>query len=169
MPTRHNYPECSNQYSEFRQSQTNYRSIHERLSYQSNNIDQRIKNEGGHDQLGKRAYDQNWADCDEEKEYVLQDGQWCPGGLTRSQKRRIQRLRNRELEAQKYNRPWTWRVKQTADKGKPSTDINVSFTLPTEYEQRQHKCLLEIVKEGVAKIDDRSQQLIQAVGSEDVS
>jgi len=161
---RHNCPECSNQYLEFRQSQANRRSIHERLSYQSNNMDRCIKNEGVDDRLGKRAYNQNWAGRDEEKEYVWQEGQWCLGGLTRSQKRRVQCLTNRELEAQKYNRPRTWRVRQAADKGKPSTDINVSFALPTEsnapleYEQRKHKCLSsEIVKEGVTKIGDRCQ------------
>ena len=32
------------------------------------------------------------------KNIFWQEGQWCPGGLTRSQKRRVQRLRNRELE-----------------------------------------------------------------------
>jgi hypothetical protein len=47
-------------------------------------MDWHIKNEGVHDWLGKRAYDQSWADRDEEKEYVWQEGQWCPGGLTRS-------------------------------------------------------------------------------------
>ena len=94
----------------------------------------------------------------------------------RSKKRRIQRWRNRELEAQKYNRPRTWRVRQAADKGKPSTDINVSFALPTEskvpseYEKGKHKCLRsEIVKEGITKVDDGRQQLIQAVGSKGVS
>jgi hypothetical protein len=59
LPTRHNCPECSNQYQEFRQSQANHRSIHERLSYQSNDTDRRVKNKGVHDQLGKRMYDQN--------------------------------------------------------------------------------------------------------------
>ena len=63
LPTRRNCPECSNQYSEFRKSQTNHWSIHERLSYQSNNI----KNEGIHDQLGKRAYDQSWTGCNGER------------------------------------------------------------------------------------------------------
>ena len=130
MPTRRNCLECSNQYAEFRQSQANRRSIHECLNYQYNNMDRRVKNEGVHDRLGKHAYDQSRADRDEEKEYVWQEGQWCPRGLTRSQKRRVQRLRNRELEAQKHSRPRTWRVKQTANKGKPSTDINVLFTLP---------------------------------------
>ena len=62
-------------------------------------MDRRIKNEGVHDRLGKRAYDQSWASHDEEKEYVWQEGQWCSGGLTKSQKRRVQCLRSRELEA----------------------------------------------------------------------
>ena len=57
LPTRHNCLECSNQYSEFRQSQANRWSILERLSYQSNNMDRCVKNEGAHDRLGKRAYD----------------------------------------------------------------------------------------------------------------
>ena len=36
----------------------------------------------------------------------------------RSQKRRVQRLRNRELEhAQKSGKPQIWRAKQIADKG----------------------------------------------------
>ena len=43
LPTRRNCPECSNQYSEFRQSQADHRSIHERLSYQSNDMDRRVK------------------------------------------------------------------------------------------------------------------------------
>jgi len=46
-------------------------------------MDRRIKNEGVHDRLGKRAYDQSWAGHDEEKEYVWQEGQWCPEGLTK--------------------------------------------------------------------------------------
>ena len=96
-------------------------------------MDQRIKNKGDHDWLAKRVHDQNWADRDKEKEYAWQEGQWCLGGLTRSQKRRVQCLRNRELEAQKYNRPQTWRVKQTTDKGKPSANIDMVFILPIEF------------------------------------
>jgi hypothetical protein len=33
-------------------------------------MDRRTKNKGVHDWLGKHAHDQNWADRDEEKEYV---------------------------------------------------------------------------------------------------
>ena len=43
LPTRHNSPECSNQYLKFRQSQANRRSIDEHLSHQSNSMDRRIK------------------------------------------------------------------------------------------------------------------------------
>ena len=72
-------------------------------------MDRRLKNRSVHDRLGKRVVDQNWADYEEEgdeEEYVWQEGQWCLGGLTRSQKRRVQRLRNRELDqAQASGRP----------------------------------------------------------------
>jgi hypothetical protein len=33
---------------------------------------------------------------EEDREYVWQKGKWCPPGLRRSQKRRVQRLRNQE-------------------------------------------------------------------------
>ena len=42
-------------------------------------------------------------------------------------------MRNRELEFQKYNRPQTWRVKQTTDKAKPSTNVDMVFLLPVEF------------------------------------
>ena len=46
MPTRSNYLECSDQYWEFRQSQTNRWSIHAQDAYHHNNMDQRLKMEG---------------------------------------------------------------------------------------------------------------------------
>ena len=100
LPTRNNCPEYREQYWEFRQSQVNSWSIHDQIEYQCNDVDRRLKNRSIHDRLGKRVVDQNWADYEEEddEEYVWQEGQWCPGGLTRSQKRRVQRLRSRELE-----------------------------------------------------------------------
>ena len=64
-------------------------------------MDRCLKNKSIHDQLGRRVVDQNWANYEEEgdeEEYVWQEGQWCLGGLTRSQKRRVQCLRNKELE-----------------------------------------------------------------------
>ena len=50
-------------------------------------MDRRLENGSVHNWLGKRVVDQNWADYEEEgnkREYVWQEGQWCPGGLTRS-------------------------------------------------------------------------------------
>ena len=52
----------------------------------------------------------------------------------RSQKRRVQRLRNRELEqAQKSGRPQVRRAKQTAGKDQPSANIQMAFLLPSEF------------------------------------
>ena len=102
--------------------------------YHHNNMVRRLKNRSAHDRLGKRVVDQNWADYKEEsneEEYVWQEGQWCPGGLTRSQKRRVQHLRNRELEqAQASSKPQVWLAKQTADRGQPSANIQMAFLLP---------------------------------------
>ena len=77
LPSRHDCPEYSNQYREYRQSQTNRRSIHAQDAYHHNNMDRRLKNKSVHDQLGKRVVDQDWADYgeeDSEKEYVWQEG-----------------------------------------------------------------------------------------------
>ena len=78
--------------------------------------------------------DQDWADYEEEgneRKYVWQEGQWCPGGLIRRQKRRLQRLRNEELEqAQASNKPQVWRAKQIAYRKQPSVNIQMAFLLP---------------------------------------
>ena len=69
-------------------------------------MDRRLKNGSVHNRLRKRVVDQNWADYEE---YVWQEDQWCLGGLTRSQKRRVQCLRNKELEqAQASGKPQVW-------------------------------------------------------------
>ena len=100
-------------------------------------MDRRLKNRSVHDRHQKGVVDQNWVDYEEEgdeKEYVWQEGQWCPGGLTRSQKRRVQCQRNRELEqAQKTGKPQVWHVKQTTDKGQPSANIQMTSLLPLEF------------------------------------
>ena len=115
LPIRHDYPECSNQYREYRQSRTNRRSIHAQDAYRHNNMDQHLKNESVHDRLGKRVIGQDWAGHEEEgteRRYTWQEGQWCLGGLTRSQKRRVQRLRNKEMEqAQASGKTQVWRTK----------------------------------------------------------
>jgi hypothetical protein len=128
-------------------------------------MDHRVKNKGVHDRLGKHLYDQNWAGRDgEETKYVWQEGQWCLGGLTRSQKRRVHHLRNRELEAQKSSRSQAWRVEQRIDKGKPSANIDMIFILPakfrapSKYEQEEYD--KEELGEAVAQLTLQSQQAI---------
>ena len=136
LSTRNNCSECSEQCWEFRQSQVNRRSIHDRIEYQHNDVDRCLKNRSIHDRLRKRVVDQNWVHFEEEddEEYVWQEGQWCLGGLIRSQKRRVQCLRSTKLEqAQKSSKPQVWRAKQTADKGQPSANIQMAFLLPSEF------------------------------------
>ena len=94
------------------------------------------KNESVHNRLGKRVIDQDWVDYEEgnEREYVWQEGQWCLEGLTRSQKRRMQRLRDKELElAEASGKPLVWRAKQTTDRKQPSANIQMFFMLPSEF------------------------------------
>ena len=67
--------------------------------------------------------------------------QWCPEGLTRSQKRRVQRLRQTEaLEEEERReaprrgvRSEVWRVKPKANEGQQlessATSVNVTFML----------------------------------------
>jgi hypothetical protein len=74
--------------------------VYERLDHPQD-IDRRLKREVIHDKLGKRVLDQNLAG-NEGQEFVWQDGQWCLGGLTRSQKRRVRHLRNQELREGKH-------------------------------------------------------------------
>ena len=99
-------------------------------------MDRRLKNGSVHNRLGKRVVDQDWADYEEgdERKYVWQEGQGCPRGLTRSQKRRVQRLRNKKLEqAQASGKPHVWGAKQTDDRKQPLTNIQMAFLLPSEF------------------------------------
>jgi hypothetical protein len=70
--------------------------------------------------------------------------QWCPDGLTKSQKRRVQRLRQLEQheEAERVvlykKKVWSkvWRPKPKADgkkDGKPQAEINMVVFLPKEF------------------------------------
>ena len=71
--------------------------------------------------------------------------QWCPGGLTRSQKRRVQRLRQLEIieEEQEQNvhkkgiRSQVWRAKPRTDSdqnpGSSAVPINMVFIIPKEF------------------------------------
>jgi hypothetical protein len=95
----------------------------------------RIKINEINDQPRKRYADHRWVDHEEEedREYILQKGQWCPPGLRRSQKRRVQRLRNQELKRVGIKRKQVWRPKDKPDEsGRPSSTCMVCF-LPNEF------------------------------------
>ena len=54
--------------------------------------------------------------------------------MKRSQKRRVQGLRNKEMEqAQAPGKTQVWRTKQISDKGQPSANIQMTFLLPLEF------------------------------------
>jgi hypothetical protein len=99
LPTLRNCPECSDKYSEYRQKTVNRRSVHERIGRMHPNDGRHQKINEVIDHPRKRQADQRWVDQEEEeREYIWQEGQWCPPGLRKSQKRWVQRLRNRELK-----------------------------------------------------------------------
>ena len=66
--------------------------------------------------------------------YRWQKGQWCPPGLRKSQKRRVQRLRNRELEEAAANgKKQEWRPKEKPDDADKGADVAMTFFLPLEF------------------------------------
>jgi hypothetical protein len=99
LPTLNNCPKCCDKYTEYRQETVNRRSVHERIGRMHPNDGRRLKINEVNEHPRKRHADQKWVDQEEQEcEYSLQEGQWCPPGLRRSQKRRVQRLRNQELK-----------------------------------------------------------------------
>jgi hypothetical protein len=117
LPTLNNCPECSDKYTEYRQDTVNRRSIHERIGRMHPSDSRRIKINEVNDQPRKRYADHRWFDHEEEedREYVWQKGQWCPPGLRRSQKRRVQHLRSQELKQARIKTKQVWRPKDKPD------------------------------------------------------
>ena len=56
--------------------------------------------------------------------------QWCPKGLTKTKKRKLQRVRKAELEKEEQGRDRVWRPK---NQNQNSADINMVFMLPKEF------------------------------------
>ena len=70
----------------------------------------------------------------------------------RSQKRRVLRLKNKEMEqAQASSKTQVWRAKQIANRKQPMANIQMAFLLPSEF-----------------RIDGKNQQPIQPVGFENL-
>jgi hypothetical protein len=82
----------------------------------------------------KRQADLRWADQEEdEDEYVWQKGQWCPLGLRKSQKRRVQRLRNRELRQAGIKTRQVWRPKDKPEGSNRLAPACMVYFLPNEF------------------------------------
>jgi hypothetical protein len=86
------------------------------------------------DQPRKRYADHRWVDYEEEDHgYVWQKGQWCPPGLRRSQKRRVQRLRNQELKQARIKKRQVWHPKDKPDESGRSAHTCMVCLLPNEF------------------------------------
>jgi hypothetical protein len=97
--------------------------------------DLRIKINEVNDQPRKRYADHRCVDHEEEedREYVWQKGQWYPPGLRRSQKRRVQRLRNQELKQAGIKRRQVWRPKDKPHESGHSAPTCMVCFLPYEF------------------------------------
>jgi hypothetical protein len=86
---------------------------------------------------------------EEEREYIWQEGQWCPPGLRRSQKRRVQGLRNQELKQAGIKRKQVWRPKDKPDgSGCLALACMVCF-LPNEFMEPANQVVQEEVSPDV--------------------
>jgi hypothetical protein len=134
LPTLKNCPECSDKYSEYRQETVNRRSVQERIGRMHPNDGRRLKINEVIDHSRKRQADQRWADQEEEeREYIWQEGQWCPPSLRKSQKRRVQHLRNRELKQAGIKRKQVWRPKDKLEGSGRSAPPCMVYFLPNEF------------------------------------
>jgi hypothetical protein len=135
LPTRKYCPECSDRYTEYKQDTANHRSIHERIGRVHPSDGRRLKINKIDDQPKKRYADHRWVDHEEEEDhgYVWQKGQWCPPGLKRSQKRRVQRLRNQELKKAGIKKRQVWRPKDKPDESGRSAHTCMVCFLPNEF------------------------------------
>jgi hypothetical protein len=134
LPTLKNCPECSDKYTKYRQEIVNRRSVLERIGRIYPNDGRRVKINEANDHPRKRHADQKWVDQEEqEREYIWQEGQWCPPGLRRSQKRMVQRLRNQELKQAGIKRKQVWRPKDRPDGYGRSALACMVYFLPNEF------------------------------------
>jgi predicted nucleic acid-binding Zn-ribbon protein len=156
LPTLRNCPECSDRYFEYRQETANRRSVHERIRRIHPSEDRRQKIEII-DHPRKRQASLKWADQEEdEDEYIWQKGQWCPPGLRKSQKRRVQRLRNRELRQAGIQTRQVWRPKDKPEGSKRLAPACMVYFLPNEFMAPTN----QVVQEEVSLDDEQIEGLM---------
>jgi hypothetical protein len=82
----------------------------------------------------KRQADQRWADQEEEeRKYIWQEGHWSPPGFRKSQKRRVQCLRNRELKQAGVQRKQVLRPKDKPEGSGRSAPACMVYFLSNEF------------------------------------
>jgi hypothetical protein len=115
------------------QETANRRSVHERIGRIHPSEDRRQKIEII-DHSRKRQDDLRWVDQEEdEDECVWQKGQWCPPDLRKSQKRSVQRLRNRELRQAGIQTRQVWRPKDKPEGSNCLAPACMVYFLPNEF------------------------------------
>jgi hypothetical protein len=157
LPTLNNCPECSDKYTEYMQDTVNRRSIYERIGRMHPSDGRRIKINEVNDQPRKRYAGHRWVDHEEEeeREYVWQKGQWCPPGLRRSQKRRVQHLRNQELKQAGIKRKQVRCPKDKPYGSVHSTPTCMVCFLPNEFMAPSN----QVVQEETSPDIDEAEQL----------
>jgi hypothetical protein len=103
----------------------------------------------------KRQADQRWVDQEEEEREYIWQGQWCPPGLRKSQKRRVQRLRNQELKQAGIKRKQVWRPKDKPDGSGRSAPACMVYFLPNEFMAPAN----QVVQEEVSPDGNEDEQL----------
>jgi hypothetical protein len=156
LPTQKNCPECNDKYTKYRQDISNGQSIHEIIGRVHHSDGRRLKINRIDDQSRKRHADRRWVDHEEEEDhgYVWQKGQWCPPSLRRSQKKRVQRLRNQELKQAVIKRKQVWRPKDKLDESGRSAPTCMVWFLPNEFMAPAN----QIVQEEVSPDIDEAEQ-----------
>jgi hypothetical protein len=156
LPTQNSCPECSDKYTEYRQDIANLRSVHERIGRVHPSDGRHLKINKIDDQPRKMYADHKWVDHEEEEDhgYVWQKGQWCPPSLRKSQKRRVQRLRNQELKQAGIKKKQVWRPKDKPDESGRSTHTCMVCFLPNEFMAPAN----QIVQEEVLPDMDEAEQ-----------
>src|SRR6187551_190211 len=155
LPTWSNCPECNDKHDEHRQDTVNRRSVHERIGRIHSSDDRRFN-----DQPRKRHADYRWFDHEEEEDhaYVWQEGQWCPPGLRKSQKRRVQRLRNQELKQARPKMKSIWRRKDKPEEDGHSAPTCMVCFLPNEFMAPTDQIVQE---EALSEVDEVEQLMAQ--------
>jgi hypothetical protein len=116
------------------QETANRRSVHEKIGRIHPSDGWCLKINEVNDHPRKRHADQKCVDQEEqEREYIWQEGQWCPPGLRRSQKRGVQRLSNQELRQAGIKKKQVWRPKDRPDGSGRSAPACMVYFLPNEF------------------------------------